>query len=60
MYKLLYCIRIVSSTYMGEEEEEGPSWKDDFIALGGFEHLLNTLIVMEVPTIDNMLTLQCI
>ena len=59
MYKLLYCIRIVSTNYMTDDEST-PSWKDSFIALGGFEHLLNTLICLEVPSIDNMLTLQCI
>ena len=56
MYKLLYCIRIVSTNYMNDDEST-PSWKDSFIALGGFEHLLNTLICLEVPSIDNMLTL---
>ena len=30
------------------------------MSLGGFEHLLNTLIRLEITTIDNMLTLQCI
>lgn len=36
------------------------AWKQQFVALGGFEHLLHTLISLKVETIDSMLTLTCI
>jgi len=36
------------------------SWKSQFVQLGGFGHLINTLISLNVSSIDSPLTLKCI
>lgn len=66
IYKLLYCLRIVKDNFLPEteddemkEENEKTAWKDQFMQLGGFQHLMHVFCRMNAP-IESMLSIQCV
>lgn len=74
-HKLLYSLKIIEGLHgpkpnKGQANEEATKalgefkdlsvWKRRFIELGGFRHLLDTLIGLQIEAIDSKLTLRCI
>lgn len=74
VFNLLYCLRIINSSYIqssvakqrADEEEKNESrdrliaWRNDFVSLGGFTHLLYVLANLNLDQLTCALELVCI
>mmetsp|Transcript_9591 Transcript_9591/g.9231 ORF Transcript_9591/g.9231 Transcript_9591/m.9231 type:complete len:440 (+) Transcript_9591:490-1809(+) len=61
-FKLLYSLKIVNSLNQNAKQNDPATiyWRALFVKLGGFKHLLNTFLNLNIQQIETNLTLKCI
>jgi hypothetical protein len=59
-HKLLYSLKIIQTICNNKKDQKVTQWKFKFIQMGGYQHLINTFIGLEIQSIETSLTLKCI